>query len=88
MWLADTRTLVPAGTSSTRVRQDKLFRVEPVHVLTVLPAALNEDGTYRESVFYNTIGEAFIPIAFQIAAEVTPNSKLYCKCRTGSLLCF
>ncbi|KAI6801109.1 Endo-1,4-beta-xylanase [Hortaea werneckii] len=43
----------------------------------VVNEALNEDGTYRESVFYNTIGEAFIPIAFQIAAEVTPNSKLY-----------
>jgi endo-1,4-beta-xylanase len=38
---------------------------------------LNEDGTYRESVWYNTIGEAYIPIAFRIASQVTPKSKLF-----------
>ena len=39
--------------------------------------ALNEDGTYRESVFYNTIGEAYIPIAFAHAAKVDPNAELF-----------
>ncbi|PNS15953.1 hypothetical protein CAC42_4354 [Sphaceloma murrayae] len=38
---------------------------------------LNENGTYRESVFYNTIGEAYIPIAFRIAHEVDPKAKLF-----------
>lgn len=39
--------------------------------------ALNEDGTYRKSVWYNTIGEAYLPIAFRIAARVTPKSQLF-----------
>ena len=40
-------------------------------------AALNEDGTYRESVWYNTIGEAFIPIAFRLAKKYDPKAQLY-----------
>lgn len=33
----------------------------------VVNEALNEDGTYRQSVWYNTIGDAFLPIAFRFA---------------------
>ncbi|THY54026.1 endo-1,4-beta-xylanase [Aureobasidium pullulans] len=40
--------------------------------------ALEEDGTYRKSVFYNTIGEAFIPIAFRLASKYAgSHTKLY-----------
>jgi endo-1,4-beta-xylanase len=39
--------------------------------------ALNEDGTYRNNVFLRVIGEAYIPMAFRITAEVDPAAKLY-----------
>jgi endo-1,4-beta-xylanase len=37
----------------------------------------DSDGSYRDSIFYKTIGPAFIPIAFAAAAEADPNTKLY-----------
>jgi endo-1,4-beta-xylanase len=35
----------------------------------VVNEALNENGTYRSSVWYDTIGEAFLPIAFRLAKK-------------------
>ncbi|KAK6204042.1 hypothetical protein LQW54_008503 [Pestalotiopsis sp. IQ-011] len=43
----------------------------------VVNEALNDDGTYRESVFYKTQGEEYIKLAFSTAAQVDPDSKLY-----------
>ncbi|BCS29669.1 putative endo-1,4-beta-xylanase [Aspergillus puulaauensis] len=43
----------------------------------VVNEAINDNGTFRDSVWYRTIGEAFIPIAFRAAAEADPGAKLY-----------
>ncbi|RYO76514.1 hypothetical protein DL766_009685 [Monosporascus sp. MC13-8B] len=43
----------------------------------VVNEALEEDGTYRQSVFYQVLGEEYIKLAFKTAAEVEPDVKLY-----------
>ena len=43
----------------------------------VVNEALDEDGSWRKSVFYNTLGPEFIKIAFKAAAKADPTAKLY-----------
>jgi endo-1,4-beta-xylanase len=43
----------------------------------VVNEVLNEDGTYRESLFYTTLGDEYIKLAFKTAAAVDPHAKLY-----------
>ncbi|CAM5241547.1 hypothetical protein SALBM311S_07492 [Streptomyces alboniger] len=39
--------------------------------------AFNEDGTYRETVFYNTLGPGYIADALRWAHQADPKAKLY-----------
>ncbi|EME38050.1 glycoside hydrolase family 10 protein [Dothistroma septosporum NZE10] len=40
-------------------------------------AAFNENRTYRSSVFYVTISEAFLHFAFEVEPEADPNACLF-----------
>jgi endo-1,4-beta-xylanase len=43
----------------------------------VVNEALADDGTYRTSIFYTTMGTSYIPLAFSAAAAADPDAKLY-----------
>ena len=43
----------------------------------VVNEALNDNGTFRNSVFLRTLGTDYIPLSFAAAAASDPNTKLY-----------
>lgn len=43
----------------------------------VVNEAIEDDGSYRKSRFYNILGEDFIKLAFQFAHEADPSAELY-----------
>ncbi|MBQ0074004.1 MAG: endo-1,4-beta-xylanase [Prevotella sp.] len=48
-----------------------------VHGWDVVNEAINDDGTFRKSPYYNIIGEEFIELAFKFAHEADPDAELY-----------
>ncbi len=43
----------------------------------VVNEAIEDNGTFRKSIFYNLLGEDFIKLAFDLAAKADPNAILY-----------
>lgn len=43
----------------------------------VVNEAILDDGSYRQSPFYDILGEEFIPLAFEYAHEADPDAELY-----------
>ncbi|KAF8708429.1 putative xylanase, Glycoside hydrolase family 10, partial [Rhizoctonia solani] len=50
---------------------------EQIYAWDVVNEAFNEDGTFRESIWYNTFGEDYIEWAFRWAHEADPYSLKY-----------
>ncbi len=48
-----------------------------VHGWDVVNEAVLDDGSYRESKFYQILGEEFIHLAFQMAHKADPDAELY-----------
>ena len=48
-----------------------------VHGWDVVNEAVNDDGSMRQTPYYNIIGDDFIEIAFQAAHEADPDAELY-----------
>jgi endo-1,4-beta-xylanase len=48
-----------------------------VHGWDVVNEAIEGDGSWRKSKFYDIIGEDFVDLAFQFAAEADPDAELY-----------
>ncbi len=48
-----------------------------VQAWDVVNEAFEDDGTFRKSLFYQILGEDYIPLAFQYAHEADPNAELY-----------
>ncbi|KAK4040190.1 glycoside hydrolase [Parachaetomium inaequale] len=87
-WHSQLPSFVSAGTWTP----ETLTAVMTAHITTVMEhyagqcyawdvvnEALNEDGTFRESVFLTTLGESYIPLSFTLAAAADPagTTKLY-----------
>ncbi|KNZ73902.1 Endo-1,4-beta-xylanase [Termitomyces sp. J132] len=43
----------------------------------VINEPFNDDGTWRSDVFFNTMGESFVPVALRAARAADPDAKLY-----------
>ncbi|MFJ4624208.1 endo-1,4-beta-xylanase [Streptomyces sp. NPDC088812] len=72
-WTADELRAVLKNHIQTEVRH---YRGQ-VYAWDVVNEAFNEDGTYRETVFYRTLGPGYIADALRWAHQADPKAKLY-----------
>jgi endo-1,4-beta-xylanase len=90
VWHAQTPNWVFQDSTGRQLTRDEMLARLKDHIFTIMTRykgringydvvneALNEDGTYRKSKWYNTIGEDFIVKAFEFASQADPNAELY-----------
>lgn len=77
----DAGNLVSADTLKQRIH-DHIFTIMTrykgkIRGYDVVNEAIEDDGSYRQSAFYQIMGEEFIDYAFQCAQEADPDAELY-----------
>jgi endo-1,4-beta-xylanase len=72
-WTADQLRAILKKHITTEVRR---YRGK-VYSWDVVNEAFNEDGTYRQTLWYNTLGPGYIADALRWAHEADPHAKLY-----------
>ena len=45
--------------------------------ISISPEPFNDDGTWRETIWYNTLNTSYIPLALHAAHLADPHTKLY-----------
>lgn len=72
-WTNDTLT----EAMTTHITNEVTHYKGECYAWDVVNEALSDSTGYRDNVFYETIGEYYIPIAFAAAAAADPDAKLY-----------
>ncbi|KAL2268707.1 hypothetical protein VTJ83DRAFT_3553 [Remersonia thermophila] len=78
-WVEETNWTAPALADAIErhIRAVAGYYRGRCHAWDVVNEALDEDGSYRKSVFYRVLGEEYLKLAFRAAAAADPEAKLY-----------
>lgn len=58
------------------------------HKAHVLPEPFNDNGTWRETIFFDTLNTSYIPLALHAARAADPHAKLYVRSLLENILYF
>lgn len=66
------------GILENHIKHEARYYYDQCYAWDVVNEAFNDDGTYRSTPFYNTIGKEYIELAFKFARKYTsPRTRLY-----------